>query len=427
MGSLLQRKVKNGFAIGPQVPAAFYNATEHILDNLDVWGGHIERDGLNWTITMDEFLDTDGTPATAAGRWKTGEGAAPGTKTTYAARIWGNDTNNYPAVDLDAFTLKANDATGNKTVDWHNTKLHANDTANTEIFDWTESGDTNRGTYCAFSRGVKLDGEPQRFIDSNASALYADSQGVYFGISIRALADFGQSWASTSGTTAAGTQGSSMVYGRVYTYDTADSEQFDASAKIVHHDTSGRGWCGARFSASVNGDAMTAYVASSSQGSVEGFRCSDGTRRVSLLNSDTSAGDADVYVGGSGGGCTWGIRSGDKPAKFDAYVAGDSYADFEGYGQFGSHVNVDTSAGEYRVNGTRVVDARLSAVDKPTGLPTTTDTAALAAFMDTSAWGVSAHDYWVDIITAIKENQTAIDDIIDRLRAGTGHGLIADS
>ena len=118
MGSLLQRKVKNGFAIGPQVPAAFYNATEHILDNLDVWGGHIERDGLNWTITMDEFLDTDGTPATAAGRWKTGEGAAPGTKTTYAARIWGNDSNHRQAIDLDGFSLYANTAAGEEVLAW---------------------------------------------------------------------------------------------------------------------------------------------------------------------------------------------------------------------------------------------------------------------------------------------------------------------
>ena len=66
MGLLLKQKVQNGFAIGPQVGAMFYNATEHILDNLDVWGGHIERDGLNWTIVLDEFIDTDGTPAAQA-------------------------------------------------------------------------------------------------------------------------------------------------------------------------------------------------------------------------------------------------------------------------------------------------------------------------------------------------------------------------
>ena len=434
MGSLLPRRVQNGFAIGPQVPAEFYNATEHILDNLDVWGGHIERDGLNWTIVLDEFLDTDGLPGTASGRWKTGEGAAPGTKTTYAARIWGNDTNHYPAVDLDAFTLKANDSGGNKTVDWHNTKLHANDTANTEILDWTEegdttSGDTARGAYAKFSRGVYLDGQPSRFFDS-AQGLYTDPTGFGLTQKMQAISDFGWDWQATSLASFATNSGRYMGQHRFKSLlDTTNNyAEFDIWARHVYADTANVGMVAGAWSNTYEGATVYARIcangADTSGTEFEAFRCSDGTRRVSLLNNDTGAGDADLYVGGSGGNCTWGIRSNDKPVKIGSYVEGDSYADFAGYGEFGgygsfagSYVDIANAGGELRVNSTRVVTTRKASVTVPASF-SETPTANGYGWADTTSFS--------SFIDQVDDLRDAISDIVDRLKATGGHGLIND-
>ena len=430
MGSLLPKRVKNGFAIGPQVPAAFYNATEHILDNLDVWGGHIERDGLNWTIVLDEFLDTDGTPATAGGRWKTGEGAAPGTKTTYAARIWGNDSNNRPAINLDDFTLHANDTSGRKTVDWHNSKLHANDTANTEILDWTDEGDTTggdtaRGAHATFKRGVYMDGQPVRFFDSWYAGLYVDAGGLQQ-INVQVLSDVGWPWTvATQPSVFTNSDGKYLSQHRwKTTTDTSNTVNFDVWARMAYADTEGGAFRAAAFSNTYDGNDISAGICLNDGTDHEGFRCSDGTRRVSLLNNDTSAGDADLYVGGSGGNCTWGIRSNDKPVKIGSYVEGDSYADFAGYGEFGgygsfagSYVDIANAGGELRVNSTRVVTTRKASVTVPASF-SETPTANGYGWADTTSFS--------SFIDQVDDLRDAISDIVDRLKATGGHGLIND-
>jgi len=398
-----------------------------------VWGGHIERDGLNWTVVLDEFLDTDGTPATAAGRWKTGEGAAPGTKTAYSARIWGNDTNHYAAVNLDGFTLHANDANGRKTVDWTGTKLHANNAGNTEILDWHDSGDANRGAYAVFKRGAKFEGEPVRFYDSSVG-LYTDPTGIGFAQSMQASSDFGWPWATTSLGGFSTSGGVSMGEHRFKSGgDAGDYASFDIWARHVYADPAGVGMRGGSWSNTYEGTTVTADIATNGGGSsgdqFEGFRCSDGTRRISLLSSDSSSSvDADIYASGTGGR-TYGLRIKDKPSEFGAYVIGDSYAHFGGYGQFGSHVNVDASAGEYRVNGTRVVSARKGYVTAPTASGLTGDTGAGEIIADTSTgyYFIQTAAKWDELVTAVNTNRTAIVDIINRLRATGGHGLIQDT
>ena len=61
MGMFITRKVKRGHAVGPQVPARFYNNVDEVLSYLDVFNGHIERHGNRWTIVVDQSAwDTAG-------------------------------------------------------------------------------------------------------------------------------------------------------------------------------------------------------------------------------------------------------------------------------------------------------------------------------------------------------------------------------
>jgi len=53
MGALGRRKFRPGEP-GTAVPAEWYNDVDEILRRLDVWNGHIERNGNFWTIVLDE-------------------------------------------------------------------------------------------------------------------------------------------------------------------------------------------------------------------------------------------------------------------------------------------------------------------------------------------------------------------------------------
>jgi hypothetical protein len=54
MGLFLTRRVRRGGPVGPQVPSRFYNDVDEVLSYLDVYNGHIERNGNRWTIVVDE-------------------------------------------------------------------------------------------------------------------------------------------------------------------------------------------------------------------------------------------------------------------------------------------------------------------------------------------------------------------------------------
>ena len=52
MGLLLADRMKTGNPVA-KVPAKFYNDVDDILTRLDVFGGHVERNGNNWLIVVD--------------------------------------------------------------------------------------------------------------------------------------------------------------------------------------------------------------------------------------------------------------------------------------------------------------------------------------------------------------------------------------
>jgi hypothetical protein len=123
------------------IPAQWINDVDAVLKRLAVYGGKVNRNGNNWTISVDEVFDTDGRPATAAGRWKTGETDTAVTKTCYADLIW-NAAGTEQAIRLDDRSLRAHDTSGAvKMFTWEDT---------------THAGDTTAGNvlHSAFNRAV---------------------------------------------------------------------------------------------------------------------------------------------------------------------------------------------------------------------------------------------------------------------------------
>lgn len=116
------------------IPAQWINDVDEVLRRLSVYGGQVHRNGNKWTICQDEMLDTDGSIATAAGRWKTGEDTAAAAKTCYSDVIW-NSAGTEQAVRLDDRSLRC-------------------DTAATRVFSWEDTTHASETPHAAFYRPV---------------------------------------------------------------------------------------------------------------------------------------------------------------------------------------------------------------------------------------------------------------------------------
>jgi len=367
MGLLLKQKVQNGFAIGPQVGAMFYNATEHILDNLDVWGGHIERDGLNWTVVLDEFLDTDGTPATAGGRWKTGETDTAGTRTCQSDVIWSaTDTSGFPLVALDSRALRADDTTS----------------GDVDVYRWGIEGGGNVGVYGSFQR-------PQSFAHRlRYSESYTDTGGA--GAQFQKV-EMGGNW------TAPATDDRNAFY--VYTGDNSSIKQADFFAGRTWRDTTNSLDRWESFSAHARGliaigdrklhgpRGLVTFPSGTDEFYAGKFEVDSGQYIRAYDYNDTAA---MLHVGSSG--YAYSFMSEDLPMRAPAF---------------------------HDSNGAQVVGTRGASVSDAVAVSgtATTDT-------HNTVWGFASDTEMNDFIDAVNAIKDQFNTLKDRLEPA-GHGLIA--
>jgi len=76
MGLLLAKQFVAGSPVAA-VPHTFYNDVDEILSNLDIYNGHIERNGNFWNIVFDQGITGSGIGGDqiqdAAGDWSNGD------------------------------------------------------------------------------------------------------------------------------------------------------------------------------------------------------------------------------------------------------------------------------------------------------------------------------------------------------------------
>jgi hypothetical protein len=339
------------------IPARWINDVDEVLKRLDVYGGSIQRNDNRWTIFIDELLDSAGQwtlpSVTITGRWVTGEAAAPATKTCYAARIFGNDTNHRAAINLDAYTLLTNEAAPATALDWTNRKLYV---GATEMLHWNATTDTARSPYMLASRGLKLAGQPARYEKATDNVFHAMNYGLMRADATQ-HAEIGWPWATTDigGTIVDHHVGYFSTHTRT---DTANTIDYAAQVWLAQGRTVATDEVRALEAyAYLDSRATRVYVAraqksTASIGFSEAFRAETDTLSVSILRSDT---DADIIVRGTSGP-TYGVRSIGKPIMCDKYMRTDS----------------EYRVGVNKVVSARVVDARCDDTINTAAMDTTT-------------------------------------------------------
>jgi hypothetical protein len=247
----------------------------------------------------------------------TGEAAATATKTCYAARIFGNDTNHRAAINLDASTLLTNEASPATSLDWTARKLYV---GATEMLHWNATTDTagGRAPYMLASRGLKFSQQPARYEDSRNTLHYTTYAAK--GTKLVVRSDFGWPWtlARMSGVNAEHHAGYFKTAGVADTNPTYDDMSYSAEAFMGHNRLLTAGGNEVRsLTAAVTFDTATTTVilgrgqmSSSSARRTEAIRATTGNAAFVVHKSDTNA---DVLISGNDTGTTYGLRSVEKP------------------------------------------------------------------------------------------------------------------